>query len=816
MMVGRDWNVVEDRKSVAESQHHPWLRLFAVFIVVIVLVVAVAVPSGVIWLKRAMRESLPQLDGELRLPGLSTSVSVLRDAHGVPHIQAANLDDLFVAQGYVTAQDRLWQMDMARRMAAGEAAEILGARLLPHDRMQRILLFRATAERMAASLSDRDRRFMEDYARGVNAYIDAHSDRLPAEFRLLLYKPRPWQPVDSILVGLMMVQILDEHWPEKLDREQVTARLGPTLTADLYPTGSWRDHPPTTPPPDLTTPPIGPIPDVPLDESQSSSQDLLHLRQLTSAHADCAECTPGSNEWVVSGAHTASGKPILSNDMHLGHDIPNIWYEVDLQATGFHVAGVTVPGLPFVTAGHNEHIAWGYTALYGDTQDVYVEQTNSQGEYQTPTGWHPIEHEREVIRVRGGQEEIVDVEHTAHGPVISPLAPHERRVLTLRWSAYDPKASGIPLFDLDSAGNFAEFRIALTNWWGPTLNLVYADDQGHIGYQAVGFIPNRPTGLSGMPISDTQHEWQGFIPFDQLPSTLDPSNGVIATANSRITPDGYSTPLTLEWAAPYRNERIWKWLAGREKLTSADMLTLQTDIYSEVDQELAQRLAYAIDHSSNPNPRLRTAADLLRSWDGVLSVDSAPAAIVVAAKSAFWSMLLKPRIGDDWQLYEWAESSFAAEEIIMHAPPQWLPHEYTDWDDFLTAILTRGLDQAHAPFDLKSWRYGTAHPVEIAHPLYGMLPLFKRWTGTGAQPQSGDQTTVKQVSRTFGPSQRFTIDWSNVDAATENIVMGESGNPLSAYYRDHWPYWYNGKTFALPFSAQAVGDSAQHTLRLLP
>lgn len=810
MTLGRSVQLEEEKRK------NPGLRLFLSFVALVIVVLVVGIFGGAWWLKHSMRDSLPQLDGQIRLSGLSAAVNVRRDQHGVPHIEAATLDDLFEAQGYVTAQDRLWQMDMARRMAAGETAELLGSKLVEHDRVQRVLQMRATAERLAASLSDRDRRYFEDYARGVNAFIDTHRDHLPAEFRLLMYKPKSWQPVDSVLIGLSMVQILDEHWPDKLGREKVEARIGSTLATDLYPTGSWRDHPPTVPPPDLTAPQQT-IPDVPLDESQSSLEDLLHLRELTQGTRDiCRECTPGSNEWAISGAHTATGKPLLSNDMHLDHGIPNTWYEVDLKAGSFHVAGVTVAGMPFVTAGRNDHIAWGITALYGDTQDIYVEQTNSQGQYLGSDGWHNLEHARETIAVRGGNDVVIDIERTDHGPLINTLLPGENRTLSLRWAAYDPKASGIPIFDLNNASNWEEFRRAVSVWWGPTLNVIYADDQGHIGYQGIGYIPNRPTGIKGVPISDNQHEWQGFVPFDQMPSTFDPANGILATANSRVTPEGYPFQLTLEWASPYRNERIWKWLSGKDKLTAPDMLTLQTDIYSEVDQEFAQRFAYAIDHASKTDPRLRQAADLLRSWDGVVGINAAPAAIVGAAKHVFWPMLLKPKLGDGWQLYQWSESAFAQEELIMHAPAQWLPKDYSNWDDFLAACVKQGLDEDHAPADLTKWRYGYAHPVDLEHPLYSLLPYFRNWTGTGVQPQSGDTTTVKQVGRTFGPSQRFTMDWSNIDGATENIVMGESGNPLSVYYRDQWPYWYGGKTFALPFTENSISTSTLHTLRLMP
>ena len=813
MALGRSVEVDE------EERRHPLVRVVLILLLLLLLLVAGAAAGAGVWLKHAMRASLPELDGTVLTPGLSATVTVRRDEHGVPHIQAANLDDLLFAQGYVTAQDRLWEMDMARRMAGGTAAEILGSKLVDHDRMERILAMRPTAERLTSSLSPQEQKLFEDYARGVNAFINTHQDRLPAEFRVLFYKPDQWHPMDSMLVVLSMVQLLDEHWPEKLEREHITARLGPTLARDLYPTGSWRDHPPVSDQTPLTAP-NQVIPDVPLDPSQWGllHDDLAPVIRMTAGDlANCVGCISGSNEWVVSGSRTASGQPMLSNDMHLPHQIPNIWYEADLEAPGFHAAGLTIPGLPLIVAGHNEHIAWGFTALYGDTQDIYVEHVNGQDEYEGPDGnWHPIEHDPETIHVRGGQDVHVDVERTGHGVVITPLIPGEKRTLALKWDIYDPKAAGYPLLAMDTAANWTDFRNALATWWAPTQNVVYADDPGHIGYQAVGDIPLRPGGLAGVPITDNQHEWQGFIPFDQLPTASDPPDGILATANARVTPDGYPTPLTLEWADPYRNERIWKWLEPKDKLTQKDMLTLQTDVYSSLDQEIAQRLAYGIDHASKTDARLREAANLLRSWDGAVTVDSAPAAIVAAAKAVFPPLVLKPKLGSDWTMYHWAESLFVEEQMMMNEPPAWLPPGYASWDDFLADVVRQGLEQARAPLDLKAWKYGYAHPVDVEHPLFGMLPWVRKWTGTGVQPQSGDTSTVKQVGRTFGPSQRFTIDWSNVDGATENILTGESGDPLSPYYMDQWPYWYGGKTFALPFSEAAVAAQTAHTLRLEP
>jgi penicillin amidase len=821
-----------------------WLRILLWSTGGLLTLALLAAVAGVLWLRQAEKAALPMLDGDLHVAGLSAPVTVRRDAHGVPHIEAATQEDLFVAQGYVTAQDRLWQMDLLRRNANGELAEVMGSSMIARDRMQRVLQIRNTARRAYGNVSAEDRSGFDAYARGVNLFIEQHGETLPAEFRLLHYRPQPWSGADSVSIGLMMAQTLDTHWYSKLERERIANRLkNPKLEADLYPVGSWRDHPPTGAVVDLSQPRPAPPPatnDDEDDEDNDNSQagaappereDLSALGTLLGLPV-CAGCAPGSNNWVVAGRHTASGKPLLSNDMHLGLTEPNIWYTAGLSAPGFHAAGVTLPGVPFVIAGHNEHVAWGFTALYADVQDLYLEKLDGKGNYQANDGsWMPLAVDREVIHVRGGKDVIVDVQLTGHGPLLNPTFVHEKRPMALKWTIYDPALNGLPIYQLNVASNWAEFSAALETWCWPTQNVVYADDQGHIAYRAIGKVPIRGGGVGLLDVPqphdtrDTRSEWgysacagicPVYIPFDAMPNAVDPPSGFLATANSRVTTEASPYPLTLEWADPYRAERIFKSLQGRDQLKPADMLAMQTDIYSEVNQELGHRFAYAIDRTDGVDDRLRKAADLMRSWDGRLTADSAAASIVTQARYAFWPLILKPKLGEDAAYYSWDESNFAEEEIIMHASPDWLPPAYKNWDALLTDAVRQGMKNGNAPADVAQWRYGSWHVIDIEHPLAAFLPLVGRAAGTGPQPLSGDTTTVKQAAGEFGPSQRFTMDWSDIDGSTENIVLGESGDPLSPYFRDQWADYYAGATFALPFTPAAVAAQARHTLRLLP
>ena len=905
---------------------------------------SIAVPGtfgAALWLRHAMRAALPQLDGSIHLAGLHGSVTVTRDAVGVPSIHAQTLDDALFAQGYVTAQDRLFQMDALRRHAAGELAEILGPSLVEHDKLQRYLQMRSAAERGLAALPPEQVHLLESYAQGVSAFIETHRDSLPVEFHLLHYQPAEWTPLDSLLVTLAMWQDLSTEYPQKLHREALSAHLPSELLPDLYPVGSWRDHPPTQPTTNLTTP--RQIEEIPLDETQysrnrpsqptASPQDLLRYGTET-----CDGCLAGSNNWAVSGARSASGMPLLSNDMHLGLNAPDIWYEASLHtsdAAALDVTGFTLPGAPFVVVGRNAHVAWSVTSLGGDVQDIHIEHLRGSGtstEFERPDGsWSPVAHHAEFIHVRGGRNLSLDVQTTTANigntiiatPILSPLYPTEKRTLSLAWTIYDPRNLAFPFMAVNTAPDGASLVAAFASFGGPSLNLVYADEH-HIGYHTLGRIPIRgqavhhpradlqvplPQGatpadeeevnggpraslqaprqrayllpaafvrpehkkiarpekpapapkkltpepkaeeipapppmidytigspISSLPVDALQadQQWSGYIPYNELPSIVDPPSGVLSTANARIVPDDYPYAVSNDWADPYRAERIYKLLGNRTGLTPPDMLAMQNDVHSDFELVMAQRLAYAIDHASTSvvganAKRLHQAADLLRAWHGELTPDSAAAAIVTSTRAELWPLLLTAHIRTHdgcsekqaatlAQLYTWNERNTALELLLQHTPRRWLPRGYGNWNDFLAATVVQGLQHGNAPSDLTHWSYGAVHPVEIAHPVFASHSPLSRLlgvaTGTGLHPAGGDSTTPKAIGLHFGPSERFTADLSNSEATASNITTGQSGNPASAWYLDQFLPWLNGTTLPLPLEH----PDAAHTLTLLP
>src|ERR1017187_10031291 len=517
---------------------------------------------------------LPQRSGRLAAP-VAAAVSVSFDALGEPHIRAASQQDALIVQGYVTAQGRLWQMDSLRRYASGTLAEVLGPAALDSDRDLRRLRLRRLAEAAYVRFSAADRSTLAAYTLGVNEFIATHRDNLPIEFTLLGYQPRPWSVIDSLLVGLYMFRDLTTTWRDEIVKRAMLA------------------------------------------DGDAGKVNFLFAGRSGN------EPAPGSNAWAMAGSHTASGKPLLSNDMHLEYSLPGIWYMAHLQAPGLDVAGVTIPGLAGVVVGHNQHIAWGSTNLQFDVQDLYIAKLDDRtGRYLYQGKIEQARGGRETIEVKGPHPIELTTWVTRHGPL---FIVDGQKHLALRWTAAEPGLFQFPILDIDRAENWEQFTAALSRWVGPGSNFLYADTGGNIGYHAAGVLPKR-RGYSGdLPVdgSSGNFDWDGFIPFDQLPSAFNPASGIIASANQNPFPPDFPYPVNGNFAPPYRVLRIREMLAAHNGWRAADMLGVQGDIYSAFSKFLATQVVAAIDKRGAHNVSLDPAAALLRAWNGRMDQDLA-------------------------------------------------------------------------------------------------------------------------------------------------------------------------------------------------
>lgn len=780
----------------------------------LVLLLVAAAGGAATWMYWRARVCLPQLDGALNVAGLAAPVEVRRDARGVPHLRARSQEDLLFAQGYIAAQDRLWQMDLSRRLAAGELAEIFGERALQLDIENRALGLRHVAERAVGEVDEDSRRMLSAYARGVNAFIATHLDCLPVEFAILRYQPRPWREADSIGVALNMAKILSTSWQDDVERERIRARLSPELYADVFPDHSPLDRPV----PDIAAVKAPRAVRSPAVESRSLEQLSPVLAALTAA----PETPPsglGSNNWVVSGRLTKSGKPLLANDPHLHHSVPSVWYMVHLQAPGVNVSGVSFPGLPGVIIGHNERIAWGVTNTGPDVQDVYVEHFDPghPGQYLHNGQWVDAALCEEIIKVRGKEDVRLRTKVTRHGPVISEEAG---LALALRWTALEPRSFGFPFWNIDRAKDWNEFVSALRSFSCPMQNFVFADVEGNIGYYAAAWVPLRRQGDGTVPVdgSTDDYDWNGYIPFEDLPHSFNPASGIIATANSRIVPDSYPYPISHLWDPPYRTARIYQLLESGSPFSVADMLRIQTDIRTLYGAWLSRELLAAAAQSPAEDPNAKLALEILKSWDGEARAESPAPLICEMANRALLERILKPKLGEDLAGYSWPMASVFVQNIIINRWERWLPPGDRDFNVTLVKSLEEGLRriaERTGSANPNAWRWGDAIAVRFEHPL-GSLPLLGRLLNVGPFPQGGTSLTVKPGMATDGASQRTVVDLGDLDNSVENITLGESGQVFSLYYRDQFQAWYEGRSFPMLFSEAAVDRGTVHTLTLQP
>jgi penicillin amidase len=726
--------------------------------------IVVAVLAGIYW---CMWRPLPQRSGTISAP-VTAMVTVSFDTLGVPHIRGSTQEDVLIAQGYVTAQDRLWQMDSLRRFSAGNLAEIAGPAALNIDRESRQLRLRRIAEQGYMKLAPQDRAALAAYTLGVNQFISTHLRNLPVEFTLLGYKPRPWSVIDSLLVCIHMFRDLTTTWKNDL-----------------------------------------------IKQSMLADGDARKVNFLFASHSG-DEPLPGSNSWAIAGSRTASGKPILSSDMHLEYSMPGIWYMTHLQAPGLDVSGVSLPGVPGVVVGHNQRIAWGITNLQFDVQDLYREKFDDSGKYLFHGQVEQAQQEREVIQVKGQRPTELAAWVTRHGPMLVAQGPEH---LTLRWTAADPGALQFPVLDINLAQNWQQFTAALSRWVGPGSNFIYADVDGNIGYHAAGRLPKRHGFAGDLPLdgSSGDFEWDGYIPFDELPSAFNPAGGIIASANQNPFPPDYPYPVNGNFAPPHRVLQIRQLLSARTGWRAQDMLAVQTDIFSSFSKFLSTQVVAVYEKRQAKNPVLDPAVALLRSWTGRMDKNEAAPFLITLVYQHVRSSIAESASPGKGQLYEYNMGPAVVEKLLRERPDGW----FVDYDTMLLRALMDAVEEGKRiqGDNISRWKYGRYLRVEIDHPVIHeamqRIPLLGKWLDVfeiGPVPMSGSTTTIKQSTRVLSPSMRMNADLADWDRSLLNIQIGQSGQPLSSHYKDEWDDYYNGRSYAMQYKQV----QARNTLEFRP
>lgn len=783
----------------------------------LVVLLAFLVGGGFLYL----RSSVPDPDRDAALPGLSANVEVWRDSLGVPQVWARSEADLFRAMGYVHAQDRLWQMELFRRVADGRMAEILGPKLVETDRFLRTLGMGRAAAANEKVLDAESRTLLQAYADGVNAWIRDHPGPLPPEFVALRFRPEPWTVRNTLSISKIMAWDLAD-FDLGLSLQAAVDRVGPELGKELYPwypewgprivgaDGAWQGHGTAAPAP--APPPVARrVAGIAVPRIPAQAMRLLEGVSIASA----------SNSWVVGGGRTRSGKPILANDMHLTLRAPSLWYLAALHAGRINTVGMTLPGVPTVVAGHSDRVAWGFTNAMVDDVDFYAEQVdaNDPTRYRTPTGWERFEVRPETIRIRGADPVVHRVRSTRHGPVISDVEERGgNRVLSMRWTAFEPSPEFRALIGMNRARSAGEFTQAIRDFRNPHQNIVFADADGTIGYWMAGRVPVRRSGDGLLPVAGWTGEgdWTRYLEWEEHPHVLNPAEGFIVTANNRQAGPEYPFQIASQWAGPYRAMRIREMVQPGRGLTAADVARQQMDVRDDHALRYLPRAVRAARQAGDS-----TAVRLLRGWNGEARMDSRPAALFYT-----WWEVLRGKVGrDEFRGAQMYFPSVALDRILDAGGGRWVDDVRTPQVETLDGVAADAMREAVRTVGTKTW--GELHVTRIDHAL-GVAAALDRTLhlNIGPFPNQGSGHTVDVAGyggkgppfvNTAGPSQRHVVDMADPDGSGGFVIpTGQAGIPFSGHYRDQTEMWRAGRLWRIPLDRGKAGARTVNRMTLRP
>jgi penicillin amidase len=762
-----------------------------VFIILVFIILGLALA---IWL--AFRFSLPGKKARQELKGLQNQVTVTWDKWGVPHLKAEKEEDLFFATGYVQARERLWQMELFRRLAQGRLAEVLGRQALDTDLRVINLGFREAIQKDYERLDQRMKQLLQAYANGVNAYLDRLKWNWPPEFLVLRYRPEPWKIEDTLSLKYLLALGLSADFESEIIRGELVSRLGARALDIMEPELNFLPEP----------------------------EARVEILQLS---FERPEIMAGSNNWVISGKWTASGRPILANDPHLAITVPPIWLEMGLECPEFKAAGMTLPGVPLVVIGHNEKIAWGVTNSYADVQDLFLEKLDQSGNLYLRGGeWKPLAVRKYDLKIRGEKQPFAyQVRWTEEGPVLGEKILKSPQVISLRWSIYEGDDTVAALYQINRAGNWEEFCRGASLFACPSQNFVYADVAGNIGYYLTGKIPRRKKEIGPYPYPGWKDEarWEGYLTEEEKPNQFNPEKGYLITANNNILPPGFNQYLSYDWLASYRKDRIEELLLSGSAFTVEKMIAVQNDVFSK----RAERVRKILAGLKFENPQAEEFRKILGQWSGEIKEGLAPAVYEVFMKK-LEELTLKDDLGP---LYERAASYFRGkyaglDRLLDQPESDWFDLKNTPEKENRDSLMEKALLAAVAELqkefgpDRQKWDWARMHELKYQH-LLGQK-WFLSFFNCGTYPMIGDSSTVRASfgnggwRTTGGPSCRLLLDLQDLEASLSVLTSGQSGHFLSRHYRDQIPLYLNNLYHPLSFSEMAVEKVREKTEKFLP